>query len=69
MSSRYKTNKKILKKLKKAFKLYPEMRFCQMLWNFNIIQKYTPETSKAGQIVDNFYEESETTLQKLKSIK
>lgn len=63
--NRYKTNKKILKKLKKAFKLNPDLRFCQMLWSLSIINRPTPESD----IVDNFYEESEETLKKLKCIK
>lgn len=56
---RQKINLEIVKKLEEYFKKYPDIRFFQALHNLNIIEV------KNGEIVDKFYEESATTLNRM----
>ena len=56
MKTRQEYNKEILKQLEQHIKIYPDMRFCQILYMLNIMD---------GS--DKFYEESSTTFTNLKS--
>ena len=55
-------NIKLLEILYTYLKQYPDMRFNQALWNLGFIKR------EDDQIVDNYYEESEITLENVKNI-
>lgn len=68
------TNLKILKELGNFFRRNPDVRFIQGLWALNIFESATKEEilkiekEKCGHVCkDKFYEESASTLEKLKS--
>ena len=54
-NDRQKYNREILRTVSNFMELHPEMRFQQILWALNIIEKDT----------DKFYEEPDITLKKL----
>ena len=59
--TRQETNKEIIKELEKLIDKYPDMRFCQLLWNIGI-HVYTDNK-------DAFYDESSSTLELIKNYK
>ena len=56
-------NERLVCALKLYLEHYSDIRFAQALWNLGFIKR-----DENGQIVDNFYEESETTFNNTKEI-
>lgn len=61
LESRAEYNKKILELISALMEKQPELRFCQILWALQIIEKEIP----GGEIIDNYYEESIDTFAKI----
>ena len=61
---RKEANQKLLEILKETLENNPELRFIQALWALNLIDVHS-----MGNIVDRFYEESSTTLERITSAK
>lgn len=61
LESRAEYNKKILELISALIEKQPELRFCQILWSLQIIEKDV----SSGEIVDNFYEEPIDTFAKI----
>lgn len=55
-------NRKILELVSVMIEKHPELRFCQILWALEIINK-----QENGEIIDNFYEESYETFSRIKN--
>lgn len=55
-------NKQILDLISKYIDQHPDQRFGQIISNLDIIR-----TNKSGNIVDPFYEESKTTLERMQA--
>lgn len=62
LENRLEYNKKILELLSMLVEKYPDLRFNQILWQLEIIQK-----DKDGNIIDNFYEEPSVTFERIKN--
>lgn len=61
LESRSEYNKKILELISVLMENQPELRFCQILWALQIIEKDV----SSGEIIDNFYEEPIDTFAKI----
>lgn len=60
-------NKQILDRICKYIEKYPDMRFIQVLWNLNLINRVeSKEIPNAWLIEDRYYEEPDETLSKLR---
>ena len=59
---RYNYNKKILELISAIIDKEPELRFCQILWALQIIER-----DNDGNIIDNFFEEPVDTFSKIKN--
>ena len=59
--TRQEINKEILKELEEIVDIYPDLRFCQLLWNVGL---HTYHNN-----VDAFYDESSETLELIKKFK
>lgn len=66
--NRKEANQKLLEILKETLENNPELRFIQALWALNLIDIHSMGNI-AGDIVDRFYEESSTTLERITSAK
>ena len=66
--NRKEANQKLLEILKETLENNPELRFIQALWALNLIDVHSMGNI-AGDIVDRFYEESSTTLERITSAK
>ena len=66
--TRKEANQKLLEILKETLENNPKLRFIQALWALNLIDMHSMG-SIAGDIVDRFYEESSTTLERITSAK
>ena len=62
--TRKQANRAILLELYNLVEKYPQLRFGQILFNCNIL-KYTTSAINGIEIKDPFYEESETTLDRM----
>lgn len=65
---RKEANQKLLEILKETLENNPELRFIQALWALNLIDMHSMGNI-ASDIVDRFYEESSTTLERITSAK
>lgn len=65
---RKEANQKLLEILKETLENNPNLRFIQALWALNLIDVHSMGNI-AGDIVDRFYEESSTTLERITSAK
>ena len=66
--NRKEANQKLLEILKETLENNPDLRFIQALWALNLIDIHSMGNI-AGDIVDRFYEESSTTLERITSAK
>lgn len=64
MARRQEANRKLIKVLEKLVEAYPDWRFGQILFNAQFIIR----KENSLDIKDPFYEESEETLERIKSI-
>ena len=69
IADRAKYNQAIINKLQELINKYPDLRFCQLLVNCDIIQ-YKPDVLCDGQrecllLIDPFYDESELTYERM----
>jgi hypothetical protein len=61
MKNRLRYNLEILEEIVKYTMEHPELRFVQILWSLNIINRDID-----GNLMDRFYEEPDVTLLKVK---
>ena len=66
--TRKEANQKVLEILKETLENNPKLRFIQALWALNLIDMHSMGNI-ASDIVDRFYEESSTTLERITSAK
>lgn len=64
MARRQEANRKLIKVLEKLVEAYPDWRFGQILFNAQFVIR----KEDSLDIKDPFYEESEDTLERIKSI-
>jgi hypothetical protein len=64
MARRQEANRKLIKVLEKLVEAYPDWRFGQILFNAQFVIR----KENSLDIKDPFYEESEETLERIKSI-
>jgi len=69
-NNRQQYNKEIIVHINKLIDEFPDLRFCQILSALNINEIAADMVNSVGDhfIVDNFYEESKVTLNKMKGI-
>jgi hypothetical protein len=60
--TRKEANMEIVRLLLNFINMNPEQRFGQILMNLNIVQR----DNESGKLVNNFYEEPEKTLERVK---
>ena len=61
-------NREILARLTEAVDKYPDYRFVQILWAFDIIHRERDGREAPPKIADDFYEESVDTLERMQSL-